>query len=96
MNALSLITIQMQKVRMVILWGKEGIEDDQKEEEDYNEGEEIENMGGYMNLYDCRIDNIDEIITLKETLEFLKENNQGRYARLMTGVADEDGSNRFK
>lgn len=42
-----------------------GIDDDDDSDEDY------EYNGGDMNLYDSRIDDVDELRTLKQTLEYL-------------------------
>ena len=51
---------------------------------------------GEINLYQSRIDNVDELVTLKDTLKFLSETNEDTYARLLAGIDDEKELQLFK
>lgn len=55
------------------------------EEEDH---EEYEMNGGDLSLYDSRTADIDEIISLRDILTKLSENNRPFYERMLTGVTD--------
>lgn len=69
---------------------KMGIDDD-----DDDSDEDYEYNGGDMNLYDSRIDDVDEISTLKQTLEYVGQQNQALYQRLQSGIPDQAQMNVF-
>jgi len=60
-----------------------GIDDD-----DDSSDSDYEYNGGDMNLYDSRIDDVDELRTLKESLQYIGQTNQALYQRLQGGIAD--------
>ena len=63
---------------------------DESDETDTDEDEEYEYNGGDNALYDSLTDDIDELKTMKETLEGIFELDKDHYARLMAGVPKEE------
>ena len=58
------------------------------DEDDDDSDEDYEYNGGDMNLYDSRIDDVDEINTLKQTLTYVSNSNAALYQRLQSGISD--------
>jgi hypothetical protein len=50
------------------------------------EDEEYEEFGGDMTMYDSPLDQVDELLKMKEALQILYQTNQDLYARLMSSV----------
>ena len=64
-------------------------EDDDENDSDY------EFNGGDMSLYDSRIDDIDELQFLKNTVSGIHNADQATYNRLMSGVTDPEQMKKF-
>ena len=72
-------------------FGLDGDEDsDDEDDEDY------EYNGGDGSLYDSRIDNVDELKTLRDTLAEISQGDPALYSRIMSGIADEAQLNKFQ
>jgi len=58
------------------------------EDDDDDEDSEYEYNGGDMSLYDSRIDDVDEIQFLKQSINEIHASNQQQAQQLMSGIAD--------
>ena len=64
--------------------------DEYYDNDNTDEDEEYEYNGGDTALYDSLTDNIDELKTMKETIEDIYERDKDRYMMLMSGVPKEE------
>lgn len=89
-----MLTVKIHALRLEVL---NGIKKDRNNytHEDYEDHEDT-CASKYIGLYESRIDHIDEIKTLKETLAHLKANNEPLYTRMMQGETDLGKQNEFK
>lgn len=69
-----------------------GLNDDDDDDDD----SDYEYNAGDMSLYDSRVDDIDELKTLKETMMAINQNNQQLYQKLMSGVQQVDQQQQFQ
>lgn len=69
---------------------------DEDEDSDDSDDEDYEYNGGDGSLYDSRIDNIDELKTLRDTLMEISQADPTLYARIMSGITDQDQLSKFE
>lgn len=71
-----------------------GIDDD--EDEDDDDDEDYEYNGGDMSLYESAIDELDEIMFLKQAIGQIHAQDQNLYQRLLGGVSDPSQAQKFQ
>ena len=59
---------------------------DGDEDSDDEDDEDYEYNGGDGSLYDSRIDNVDELKTLRDTLTQISQGDPALYSRIMSGI----------
>ena len=65
--------------------------DSDEEEDDY-----AYCCGGIMNMYDSRIDHIDDILTVKETLQSINKKSNTVYEQMLKGIENNDEEQKMK
>ncbi len=66
---------------------------DLEDEEDVGDGEDegdsdYEYMAGDLAIYDSTLDDVDEILYVKDTLERINQADQGYFNRLLSGMSE--------
>ena len=64
--------------------------DEDHDDEDDEDDSSYEMEGGDLSIYDSRLDDVDELVHMKDTLEKMNQGDATYVARLLTGLSPEE------